>query len=150
MHRLIFTLFCCAIFMLSADSALARFGPGGRLAATLMAGQTIPAGTVAVYNTRGSLNVETATQDGWLIKEIQIFAGDNATLIPMTKDGNPIPGKFPFKAEYTAPVASHFQAVDFLELGFAWGSPYETGSSAESVGNLGCRQVAKCMIQGYF
>lgn len=126
MHRSIFTLFCCAIFMLSANSALARFGPGGRLAATLVAGQTIPAGTVAVYNTRGSLNVETAAQDGWLIKEIQIFAGDNATLIPMTKDGNPIPGKFPFKAEYTVPVASHVQAIDFFKLGFAWGSPYES------------------------
>ena len=25
-----------------------------------------------------------------------------------------------------------------------------SGSSAESVGNLGCRQVANCMIQGYF
>ena len=27
---------------------------------------------------------------------------------------------------------------------------YIQGSSAESVGSLGCRQVAKCMIQGYF
>ena len=26
----------------------------------------------------------------------------------------------------------------------------EIGSSAESVGSLGCRQVAKPMIQGYF
>ena len=26
----------------------------------------------------------------------------------------------------------------------------EVGSSAESVGSLGRRQVAKCMIQGYF
>jgi hypothetical protein len=112
--------------MLTARTADAWFGPGGRLTSTLLAGQTIDAGRVELYNTKGSFNVEATTRDGWRIKEIQIFVGDSTVQIPMTKDGNPIPGKFPFKAAYTAPVPSHVQVIDFEKLGFAWGSPYET------------------------
>ncbi len=126
MKRSILAILFFSILMYAANPAFARFGPGGRLEATLLAGQTIPAGTVKIYNTRDSLKVEAVTEDGWLIEEIQIFAGDSATPIPMTKDGNVVFGKFPFKALYDVPRPEHTQAVPFLTLGFAWGSPYET------------------------
>lgn len=125
MKRSILAFLIFSILLYAANPALARFGPGGRLEATLLAGQTIPAGTVKIYNTRDSLKVEAVTEEGWLIEEIQIFAGDSATAIPMTKDGNVVFGKFPFKALYDVPTPEHIATVPFLTLGFAWGSPYE-------------------------
>jgi len=90
---------------------------------TLYAGQTIDAGTISVWNSRDNLQIQTETSGEWLISEIQIFVGIDPIL---TKNGNPIPGKFPYKREYINPSHIHMLVVDFEEdMGFNWGLPWE-------------------------
>jgi len=97
-------------------------GPGLHVT-TLYAGQTIDAGTTSVWNSRDNLQIQTETSGEWLISEIQIFVGIDPIL---TKKGNPIPGKFPYKREYTNPTRIHMLVVDFEEdMGFNWGQPWE-------------------------
>jgi hypothetical protein len=103
----------------------AHFGPGGRLEADLIAGQTIPAGLAAAYNTKSEFRVEIVTQDGWLIKEAQVYVGTGT--IPVTKSGNAVPGKYPYRTAYKVPVASHLLVLDLeKQLGFSWGAAFES------------------------
>ena len=57
-----------------------------------------------------------------------------------------------FLHRYAGPKSSFFTMAQGCggSPGFAKESLISVGSSAESVGSLGCRQVAKCMIQCYF
>ncbi|MFN2220397.1 MAG: hypothetical protein ACK2UA_17445, partial [Anaerolineae bacterium] len=67
----------------------------GRVVMPLYAGQAIDAGFVGVWNSPTELIVQVET-DEWLISEVQIYVGTDP--VP-TKNGDPVPGKFPYKDE---------------------------------------------------
>jgi hypothetical protein len=93
----------------------------------LLAGQTIDAGTVNTWNSNQKVMVQIRTQDDWLIEATQIYVGYNTgdDLLPVTKKGNVIPGKFPYKQEYENPVTTHQLTLDLKEdLEFSWGSQF--------------------------
>ncbi|MCK5447454.1 MAG: hypothetical protein KAJ43_04885, partial [Gemmatimonadetes bacterium] len=98
-------------------------GPGEHVT-PLLAGQTIDAGTLRMYNTPQELIVEVVPTGGWLITEMQLHVGLEA---PSTdKKANPAPGKFPFKKEFDTPAPSHVFVLDLQDdLGFNWGQPWE-------------------------
>ena len=81
-------------------------------------------GIVRIHNTNDNLKIETEITGDWLITEIQIYAGSDPVL---TRKGNPVLGKFPYKAEYyDEPTANHLLILDFEEdLDFSWGFPWE-------------------------
>ena len=58
----------------------------------LIAGQSIDAGDVCVDIVDGKLEVEISTQDGWIVKEWHVYAGDAEAELPWRN--NPSPGKF--------------------------------------------------------
>ena len=97
-------------------------GPGLHVT-TLYAGQTIDAGTASVWNSREKLQIQVEALEGWRISEIQIYVGTDP--VPTKKD-NPVPGKFPYKKEYTNPSHQHTLVLDLEEdLAFNWGAPWE-------------------------
>ena len=61
------------------------YGGPGLFDAQLLAGQTIDAGTVSVWNSPKKLMVQIRTSGEWQIKETQIYVGYPAT--------DPIPGR---------------------------------------------------------
>jgi len=67
--------------------------------------------------------INVAMEDGWLIKEIQVHYGFEPPY--STKKGNAVPGKYPYKAEYNAPAASHNVTLDLQDdYDFTWGQPW--------------------------
>jgi hypothetical protein len=73
----------------------AREGDCEPTTATLIAGQTIDAGTISVINDNDFIYVTYTTANGYILTETHLYVGDQA-LIPTNKPGNPIPGQFPF------------------------------------------------------
>jgi hypothetical protein len=70
----------------------------GMLSVPLLAGQTIPAGTVDVSLADGKLVVTYTTSGGWELTEAHLWVGANLADLPQTRKGNPIPGQFPYKS----------------------------------------------------
>lgn len=79
----------------------------------LLAGQHINVGTVTVTNDETNLYVTYNTTGGWKLTELHLFAGA-CNQVPVTKQGNPIPGHFPYSANpasltsytFTIPLAN--------------------------------------------
>ncbi len=53
-------------------------------------------GNVEFWNTRYNFQVAMHLTDGWLFKEVQVYAGKE---LPPTRKGYPVPGKFNCKRE---------------------------------------------------
>ncbi|MFV9689903.1 MAG: choice-of-anchor O protein [Desulfobacteria bacterium] len=109
------------------DSAYAEvahaYGGPGRLDTTLYAGQTIDAGTVSVWNGRENLKIRIEPSGEWSISEVHVFVGTGE--VP-TVNGNPIPGKFPYKKEFSSPVLKDTTVVHLSDdMSFSWGEPWE-------------------------
>lgn len=68
----------------------------GVLCFTLLAGQTIDAGSVCVELDGSNLLVTYQTTGGWELIETHLWVGISLADLPMTKKGNPIPGQFPY------------------------------------------------------
>jgi hypothetical protein len=66
---------------------------------TLIAGQTIDAGTVTVSNDAEYIYVTYTTANGWFLTQTHLYVGDCA-LIPINNPGNPIPGQFPYSSTH--------------------------------------------------
>ncbi len=62
---------------------------------TLIAGQTMEAGTVSVVNDSVNIYVTYTTTNGWVLTQTHLYVGDCAQ-IPVNAPGNPIPGQFPY------------------------------------------------------
>jgi hypothetical protein len=93
---------------LAASPAAAQSEPcGDPLEATLLAGQHIPAGTLTIWNDETTLYVRYSAFPGFSLAETHLAAAQDLSGIPQTKKGNPIPGRFPFKA-------THSGAADFI------------------------------------
>ena len=68
----------------------------GTMVWDLTAGQTIKAGTVTVSNDMDNLYVTyTLTYPGASLGTVHMWAGNDLTLVPMARNGAPIPGQFP-------------------------------------------------------
>ena len=65
----------------------------------LYAGQTIPVGNVYVWNDDVELHVTYNTTGGWVLTETHLAVATALEDIPQ-KNGNPIPGKFPYQCCY--------------------------------------------------
>lgn len=81
---------------------------------TLLAGQTINAGSVSVSNDQVNLYVKYTSANGWVLTKTHLYVG-NCSSIPKTKAGNPQIGLFPLQqsyipmattATYTIPLSS--------------------------------------------
>ena len=110
----------------SATPAQAWFGTSGPglHVTTLIAGQNIDAGTVRVWNSREKLHIQVDPTGGWQINTIQVYVG--AEPVPTVLGGNPVPGQFPYKKEYSDPASSYTLVLDLVDdLGMSWGEPYE-------------------------
>ncbi len=66
----------------------------------LIAGQYTDVGDLNVYEEDGFLYVEYKTDSGWLMSETHLHVATNLDDIPQA-NGNPIPGQFEFKREYS-------------------------------------------------
>ncbi len=65
-----------------------------------IAGQNIDAGTVTVTNDFDFIYVTYNTANGYVLQETHLYVGDCSS-IPVNKQGNPVPGQFPFKTTHT-------------------------------------------------
>jgi hypothetical protein len=126
MRRLLILTVVAIVLAVPAAAQLPPLGPPSvpGVVAPLIAGKTIPVGTLHMYNTTNELIVTVQTVDGWMMKELHLQVGLDP--IPVDRGLNPIPGKFNLKLEPPAPLASHTFAVRLSDFGFAWGRPYES------------------------
>ena len=65
----------------------------------LMAGQHYEAGKVYVVNNKEKLYVAYETTGEWKMKAIHLFVGA-CDKLPVNKQGNLVPGQFPYKVEF--------------------------------------------------
>lgn len=93
---------------------------GGQAQFALLAGQSINAGTVTVTVDGAALKVRYQTSAGWELSETDMWVGTSLSDLPETKQGNPSPGQFPYKAsslsgatayEFSVPLQS--PAINF-------------------------------------
>lgn len=72
----------------------------------LIAGQNIPVGNVCVGQVStaagdGLQVTYTLNATGWSLSEVQLWAGTVLSAMPQTKNGNPIPGQFPYSEVFS-------------------------------------------------
>jgi hypothetical protein len=106
-------------------------GPDGGCPATevtLLAGQTMNAGTVSVTNDANYYYVTYTTANGWLLTQTHLYVG-NCANIPVNNPGNPIPGQFPY-------AGSHNNITTYT---------YQVPIAAIGAGNCGCI-AAHCVV----
>lgn len=85
----------------------------------LLAGQTIPAGSVCVEVNEENLVVSYNTTDGWTLDEVHLWVGSSLASLPKNKSGNPVPGSFPYKSGSLGDgVTSYVIEVSLADLGF--------------------------------
>ncbi len=93
-----------AAAMLAALILLAAaLGPAtatGSTAVSLVAGQHTVAGTVSVWVEGSTLYVRYTTVDGWVLGELHLEVAGSLEEIPQTRTGNPVPGRFSYKASF--------------------------------------------------
>ena len=99
-------------------------GGPGLYETRLVAGQHIDAGVVRVWNSPKNMMVQAEAQGGWKIADMHVYMGLGP--IP-ARQGNPVPGKFPFKYEFDNPVTLHTAAASLSDdLDFSWGKSERT------------------------
>jgi len=69
---------------------------GDQTIVNLIAGQNFDAGQVIVSNDEDYLYVDIVVDDPWVLIDNQVAVADSLDGIPQTRNGNPIPGKFPY------------------------------------------------------
>lgn len=76
----------------------------------LMAGQNYDVGDVKVFFDLDSVYVQYETTSNWFIKKTHLYVGD-CELIPVTRNGSPIPGQFPISTSYPSGTQSVIYAI---------------------------------------
>lgn len=89
--------------MMPAASASTEAEP---MVQTLLAGQTIPVGTVQVWNDEDTLHVLYTITAPWKMSQCHLMVASSLSEIPQTASGNPIPGKFTWGQEFRRGVSS--------------------------------------------
>ena len=82
----------------------------------LIAGQTMDAGTVTVYNDGEFLYVTYETTGDWHMTETHLHVACDPADIPQTKKGNPIPGQFDYSETHDPGVESYEVKIDLDDL----------------------------------
>lgn len=81
----------------------------------LMAGQTIPAGTIAMSNDATNLYVTYTTTGGWEIQHTHLYVG-SCSAIPTNDAGNPTVGLFPYNTAHSPRVTSYTYTIPLAGL----------------------------------
>jgi hypothetical protein len=76
----------------------------------LLAGQTIPVGTVSLYSDGTVLSVTYSTSGGWVLDETHLFVG-NCIDVPLNAACNPQIGLFPFSADHIPAVNTYTYTI---------------------------------------
>ena len=79
---------------------------------TLMAGQSIPVGSVVVENDAQYLYVTYQTDGNWLITETHLDVATRPEDLKQTSKGNAVPGRFAYKSEHDPGVANVIHTID--------------------------------------
>jgi hypothetical protein len=88
---------------------------GGSCTSILKAGQNIDVGCVEVSNDATNLNVKYVIDGGWCMTESHLDVQVNHADIPQTSKGNPIPGRFEYKADHESCVQAYTYTIPMLE-----------------------------------
>ncbi len=80
----------------------------------LFGGQTIDAGDVTYSNDDQFLFIQINTEDDWQFDTLHIYVGVDP--VPTNGGGNPSPGQFPVKLEFSSPMTSHTQMFQLSEF----------------------------------
>jgi hypothetical protein len=77
---------------------------------TLYAGQTINVGNVMVWNDATNLYVQYNITGGWVMTESHVAVATSLSGIPQ-KNGNPVPGQFPYKTVHNPGVTTYTYTI---------------------------------------
>jgi hypothetical protein len=80
---------------------------GVPMSTTLVAGQTMSAGTVSVYNDAANLYIRYTLTSPWVMSDAHAAVATTLAGLPQTKTGNPIPGRFSYSATFDPEVTSY-------------------------------------------
>jgi hypothetical protein len=95
----------------------------------LIAGQSIPAGSVVVENDAQYLYVTYQTDGTWLITETHLDVATRPEDLKQTSKGNAVPGRFAYKSEHDPGVTTVTHTIDLT----AWPSGTQLFLAAHSV-----------------
>ncbi len=88
----------------------------------LLAGKSIDAGTVAVWNDAENLYVKYEASNGFVLSETHLAIALTLDAIPQTKTGNPKVGNFQYGNEFATPVNEYTYTINLQEAGYAIGT----------------------------
>jgi hypothetical protein len=88
---------------------------GTPLVTDLLAGQSIDAGNVTIYNTADSLYIFVETSGNWRLTSTKIYVGTLAGM-PQTSTGNPKVGQFPYKKNFNPSSTTSLTAISLANL----------------------------------
>jgi hypothetical protein len=83
-----------------------------RVVFTLYGGQTIPVGTITVWNTPDMLYIQYDMTGNWWLEETHVSVATKLSSIPQ-KNGNPPPGQFEFKNTWNPRVQTYRYEIPF-------------------------------------
>ncbi len=101
----------------NAQCVWAEDGSGAQCQ-TLLAGQTIEAGTVCAEVDGADLLVSYVTAGDWELSEVHLWVGADLADMPQTRKGSPKIGNFPYKAEDLSGSSTHQFVIPLSDLGF--------------------------------
>lgn len=92
---------------------------GGTSCVTLLAGQTINAGTVCSTVQGDYLNVTYSTTGGWELTEAHLWAGTSLASLPTNRAGNPQIGLFPYNSGNITGATTYTFSVPLSTFGLS-------------------------------
>jgi hypothetical protein len=124
----IFALMLMAI-CLTPIGEQARASCGQITETALLAGQSIPVGSVIVENDDQYLYVTYQTDGNWLITETHLDVATRPEDLKQTSKGNAVPGRFAYKSEHNPAVDTVTHSIDLAD----WPSGTQLFLAAHSV-----------------
>lgn len=128
LRPIIFALMLMAI-CLTPIGGQAQASCGQITETALIAGQSIPVGSVFVENDDQYLYVTYQTDGDWLIAETHLDVATQPEDLKQTSKGNAVPGRFAYKSEHNPGVATVTHTIDLAD----WPSGTQLFLAAHSV-----------------
>lgn len=91
---------------------------GGVQEQTLLAGQSIDAGTISVEVVDDDLVITYTTTNGWFLSETHLWVGNSLADMPQTRKGAPKIGLFPYAATLSEGTTTYTEVIPLAALGF--------------------------------
>jgi len=111
------------VLTFTAQTASAvSYAPVNPTTVDLLAGRTIDAGNVSVWNDSANLYVKYETQNGWMINQTHLSVGTALIDIPQTTGKKPvaIPGRFAYSSSFDPTVTSYTYTISLNSLGASY------------------------------